>query len=248
MEIKLFGKTLFTFHKDNTIFLQSGQQIAEHKFLPDFETLGSNLGNGGLVAWKNSAVITPPEPATLKKEKIPLSPKRVYEMKMLHDQGFQINMEPKYIDQQIADFKAKLLLIKNPSYDHRGIDEIGSIILRMENRKKYASVRQTFEKFPYTTRGRIANVLKKNDHLKLGEVTQFVADLPNEATSAMKEYNDATNKICKKKAVFYIIANKKDFEKTNTRRDPILLAQSPFGHFWQILGAWDEEMLLLEKL
>jgi len=64
----------------------------------------------------------------------------------------------------------------------------------------------------------------------------------------MKNYNKATDKLCGKQAVFYIIANKKDFEKTDKRRDPILLAQSPFGHFWQILGAWDEECLIIEEL
>ena len=92
------------------------------------------------------------------------------------------------------------------------------------------------------------NVLKKHDYLQLGEVDQFVADMPKEATDAMKEYNDACKKLCGKKAVFYIIADKKDFKKTESRRDPILLAQSPFGHFWQIIGAWDKEMMFLEEL
>ena len=64
----------------------------------------------------------------------------------------------------------------------------------------------------------------------------------------MKQYNKHTDELCSKQAVFYIIADKKDFERTSQRRDPILLAQSPFGHFWQILGAWDKEMILIEEL
>ena len=38
------------------------------------------------------------------------------------------------------------------------------------------------------------------------------------------------------------------FRKAYEKRDPILLAQSPFGFYWQILGAWDKEMLLLGEL
>ena len=95
---------------------------------------------------------------------------------------------------------------------------------------------------------KINEILKAHDYLKLGQVAQFVADMPNEAIKAMKSYDEGVDKLCGKKAVFYIIADKKDFEKTQTRRDPILLAQSPFGHFWQIIGAWDREMLFLEEL
>lgn len=150
---------------------------------------------------------------------------------------------------QLADFKDKLGLIKSEEYDmRRGVDEIASIITRLENRKKYAEVKEQYEEFPYTTTSKINALVKEQKHLKLGQVAQFLADMPKEATEAMKRYNKATNQLCGKQAVFYIIANKKDFEKTETRRDPILLAQSPFGHFWQILGAWDEEMLFLEEL
>jgi hypothetical protein len=113
-------------------------------------------------------------------------------------------------------------------------------IVRMENRKKYSSVKDFFEEYPYTNSSRIAELVKKHDHLKLGKVEQFLADMPKEAVKAMKDYTAKTKELCGKKAIFYIIANKEDFKKTEKRKDPILLAQSPFGHFWQILGAWDE--------
>jgi uncharacterized lipoprotein len=72
--------------------------------------------------------------------------------------------------------------------------------------------------------------------------------MPKEAVEVMKAYNAATGELCGKQAVFYIIADKKDFKKSDQRRDPILLAQSPFGHVWQILGAWDKEMIFVEEL
>jgi len=32
------------------------------------------------------------------------------------------------------------------------------------------------------------------------------------------------------------------------KRDPILLAQSPFGFYYNILGAWEKEMVYLPEL
>ena len=69
-----------------------------------------------------------------------------------------------------------------------------------------------------------------------------------EAIEAMKEYEGFCIELCNKKPVFYVVAQAKDFEKINKKRDPILLAQSPFGFFWQILGAYDEEMQYLSDL
>ena len=37
-------------------------------------------------------------------------------------------------------------------------------------------------------------------------------------------------------------------EIENSINNPILLVQSPFGIYWQILGAWDKELVLLEEL
>jgi hypothetical protein len=183
------------------------------------------------------------------KETIELTSKGVYEARLLHDESFELNTDPEYVDGEVKEFQSKLALIKSEEWDvRRGVEEIASIVMRLENRKKYPDVKDLFEEWPYTMPSRVESVLKSNPHLKLGQVAEFLADLPKEATSAMKAYNDATKKVCEKQAVFYIVANKKDFERTSKRRDPILLAQSPFGHFWQILGAWDEEMLLLESL
>lgn len=259
MEIKLFGKSLFNFRssKADAWLLPSTDKVAKSSILPDFKKIGSgnSWGSSDFIAIQELTTVSNSAVEKLekanepkKKERTKLTPKRVYDLQMLHDKSFEVNMEPKYVDEQLADFKAKLGLMNDPGYNHRGFDEVGSIIIRLENRKKYPTVKATFEKFPYTTNSRINSVLKKHDYLQLGEVDQFVADMPKDAIEAMKEYNEATQKLCDKKAVFYIIADKKDFKKTESRRDPILLAQSPLGHFWQIIGAWDKEMLFLEEM
>ncbi len=193
---------------------------------------------------KKAKIVKTPVPEVKK-----ITPKGVFELKTLHDLTFKVNTDPKFIDDQLETFKEKLGMIKSSEYDmNYGTTEIASIISRFENRKKYADFKEFFEEFPYTTSAKVAELTKTHDHLKLGQVEQFLADMPKEAVDVMKRYTEQTKKLCDKKPVFYIIADKKDFQKVQTRRDPILLAQSPFGHFWQILGAWDEEMLLIEEL
>ncbi len=258
MEIKLFGKSLFKFKKGDQIQMWVDSAKKESKYLPDFyksfnegfslndyEVISDISGKIAGIQKKNKKV----KVTEKVEEKVKLTPKGVYELKLLNDTAFVLNTNPEYVDKQISDFKDKLNLLKSEEYDmRRGVEEVISIVMRFENRKKYSEVKDFFDEYPYTTSSKIADLVKSHNHLQIGQIAQFVADMPKEAIDAMKAYNKHTQQICKKDAVFYIIADKKDFKKTDKRRDPILLAQSPFGHFWQILGAWDDEMLLLENL
>lgn len=266
MEIKLFGKSLFSAKKEikaqfmEELMSDSTKARKETKFLPDFYK-GDGGGNFDSVISEYISMVAIPRGQVSGKGKkgkkkvvepkvdIRITPKGVYQLKTLNDETFKLNTDGAYIDQQISDFKDKLSLIKSEEYDMRnGIGEINSVLMRMENRKKYAEFKDFFEEFPYTTTSKVMEMTKTHTHLKLGQIAQFIADMPKEATDVMKRYNEYTEKVCEKQAVFYIIADEKDFKKTTQRRDPILLAQSPFGHVWQILGAWDKEMLLIEEL
>jgi len=260
MKISLFGKNLFEVKKSQgeMLFNTAVDTLNKSAFLIDFfRDLGNNSFNPSAYISINGSVTEIPatmaggkiEKMGQKEEKPKLSPKDVYVAKMLNEVGFKIKTDPKYIDEQIQSFKDKLGMIKSEEYDmNRGTIEIQSIVSRMENRKKYAKFNSFYDEFPYTTSNKIGELIKEHDYLQIGQIAQFVADLPKEATDVMKAYTNKTKELCDKKPVFYIIADKKDFEKTTKRRDPILLAQSPFGHFWQILGAWDKEMLLIEEL
>ncbi len=270
MEFKLFGKSLFSFSKGNQYFGLGQAEAKESKFLIDFHKDTGQGSDGIIENWlavtnttAGATLIGPGVDAQVKKskekakkaaevkapEKKILTPKEVHQLGMLHDKSFTLNTDAAYVDQQLNGFKDKLALIKSEEYDmRRGTTEIASIVQRLENRKKFAEVKDIFDEFPYTTSSLINKVIKENDYLQLGQVAQFMADMPNDAVEAMKRYNKGCDKLCGKQAVFYIIADKKDFKKSDKRRDPILLAQSPFGHFWQILGAWDKEMMFLEQL
>lgn len=262
MKIKLFGKDIFEFNsnKGGALFGHSNNVLKKSKFLPDFNILsGSSPAvisefmeytavtsvNGSVGKDKKKFKSNP----KTKKEKKHLTPRGVYDMKMLNEKSFKLNANEKYVNEQLQSFKDKLSFIQISETDmQRGVQEISSIIIRLENRKKYNKFKEFFEKYPYTMISKVNELVEKHNYLKIGKVEQFMADMPKEAVKEMKDYSKKTKELCNKKPLFYIIADKKDFKKTQKRKDPILLAQSPFGHVWQILGVWDKEMLLLEEL
>ncbi len=66
-----------------------------------------------------------------------ITPKEAYNLRLLNDEAFEIKVDPVYVEQQLADFRDKLSLLDAQNYDmERGIKEIGSILVRFENRKK----------------------------------------------------------------------------------------------------------------
>lgn len=147
------------------------------------------------------------------------------------------------IDGKIKLFKDKSTLT-NQRYTR---DQIEGFISRLENRKKYREHYSFFNKFPNTNDEKIDALLAKYK-LVMKKSHLFVPTFPQDAIDIMKEYSEAVKKITSEKPVFYVIAEEKDFNKKEKKLDPILLVQSPFGFYWQILGAWDKEMLLLHEL
>lgn len=147
------------------------------------------------------------------------------------------------LDDKIEVLKYKRDLITQ-KYSRR---EVEALIERLENRKKYDKFHTFFNGFQNTTDEKIEKLLDKYDVvMKTSDL--FVPEFPDDAIKVMKDYTTNMMKLCKKKPVFYVIAEPDKFRKAYERRDPILLVQSPFGFYWQILGAWDKEMMLLSEL
>jgi hypothetical protein len=147
------------------------------------------------------------------------------------------------IDEKIEILKDKRKLIVQ-KYAKR---EVTALIQRLKNRKLYLKHKNFFDGFQNTTDEKIEVLLSKYDLvMKTSDI--FIPEFPDDAIKIMKEYTQKVNDICGKKPVFYVIATSDNFKSVDKKRDPILLAQSPFGFYWQILGAWDKEMLLLSEL
>ena len=272
MKLKIFGYELYKYQKPLTEEELKIYDFAQWGVVNDTQ---NNYSIDSLLQAVTPVEIKPKNGrGRPKKEKPPVekpkevTPKELFEAKALNDNKFSFNVDPDYLDKQIEDCSSKLQLMypdkarkKRDPFDmdsddlfaHGGIrygrQELKSIIERLNNRKRIKEVKDVVDKYPHTTTALIQKVLSEHkDILRFGKADTFVPDFPMEAAKAMNEYDKMCQKLCKKDTWFYVLANKKDFEKVQRRRDPILFAQSPFGFFWNILGAWEEEMQYLGDL
>ena len=147
------------------------------------------------------------------------------------------------LDNKISVLRDKADIIRQ-KYAKR---EVSALVERLENRKKWQKFAPFFNQFQNTNDEKIQALLSKYD-LVMKESEIFIPEFPDEAIKVMKDYTKVCKQICEKKPVFYVIAPPDMFKSVVGKRDPILLVQSPFGFYWQILGAWDKEMLLLSEL
>lgn len=174
-----------------------------------------------------------------KSQKIAVKPKDVLEeLETIPTPWTLSNLEDKI---EVLKYKRDLIT------QHYSKREVEGLIERLENRKKWGKFKNFFDEFQNTTDEKIDILLEKYD-LVMKTSDLFVPEFPDDAIAVMKKYTDNMQKLCKKKPVFYVIAEPDKFKKAYEKRDPILLVQSPFGFYWQILGAWDKEMILLSEL
>jgi hypothetical protein len=160
----------------------------------------------------------------------------------------ELEVEPTIFNLNNLDDKISVLKDKEKLLtQHYAKREVTALIERLELRKKYPDHKAYFDQYKNTTDEKIGKLLEKYDLvMKTSDI--FIPEFPDDAISVMKSYTEKVEELCGKKPVFYVIAENQHFRKAYDKRDPILLVQSPFGFFWQILGAWDKEMLLLGEL
>lgn len=212
------------------IIYNSNSELYDN-YLFDFRTNYS----GGIINPQNGPSDESHEP----KQKINIKPIDVLSELETVPTPFNLEM----LDEKISVLKDKIEVIKQ-EYTKR---EVNALLERLENRKKYSEHKTFFDNYQNTTDKNIDKLLEKYN-LVLNTSDIFIPEFPTEAITIMKEYTEIVGKISGKKPVFYVIAPADMFVKTYEKRDPILLVQSPFGFYWQILGAWDKEMLILNEL
>jgi len=154
------------------------------------------------------------------------------------------------LEEKIVILKDKEALITQ--YHTR--NEVAALIQCLENRKRYTEVdksgrefRAFFSQFDTTNDQKIQALCEKYN-LQKRSADIFVPEFPDAAVKVMKEFTDEVVQLRDKKPLFFVIATPESFNEAYGKRDPILLAQSPFGFYYHILGAWDKEMLYLPEL
>lgn len=155
------------------------------------------------------------------------------------------------LDDKISMFEKKRSLITQ----HYAAEDVDRMLTCLRNRKKYDSPmadgqtpRQFFGLFDTTTHDLIDDLLAKHKNLVFKEAELFIPELPEEATKTMSTYTAKCKELTGKEPKFYVIATKESFKEADRKRDPILVAPSPFFFGYDILGAWDTEMLYLPEL
>lgn len=174
-------------------------------------------------------------------KKINVRPKDVFDE--LERVPNPIDLDPESISKKIELLERKIKLGDIQFYTEQ---QMRGMIVRLKNRVHYNEHKEFYEQYQYTTQEKIDELLEKY-HLCIKKSTLFVPTFPDDAIDAMESYTKETKKFTNRPE-YYVIAKEDDFKKKERKLDPILLVQSPFGFYWQILGAWDEEMLLLDEL
>jgi hypothetical protein len=244
-------KKLFSRNNNSGInIVTSSSDGLDETFLFDFKNYQSGYRGGGNTLVSGTFMFesesSSSDPYTPSNEKTDKKPKKiavkpidvVNELETIPTPWTLANLQDK-ID--ILEYKRDLITQR---YSRR---EVEAMIERLENRKKWDKFKKFFDGYQNTTDEKIDNLLDKYD-LVMKTSDLFVPEFPDVAIQTMKSYTDHMIKLCKKKPVFYVIAEPDKFRKAYEKRDPILLVQSPFGFYWQILGAWDKEMMLLSEL
>jgi len=238
---KLFGKS-----KEKTLAEKEAEAFGEYdglneNFLFDFKNyqsqysgVGTGINGGFLISGGSSSGGEDEKP-----KKIAIKPIDVLDqLETIPTPWNLTNLDEKI---EILEYKRDLIVQK---YSRR---EVVGMIERLQNRKHWDKFSKYFNGFQNTTDEKIDDLLEKYD-LVMKTSDLFVPEFPDDAINIMKSYTTQMKKLCDKKPVFYVIAEPDKFRKAYEKRDPILLVQSPFGFYWQILGAWDKEMMLLSEL
>lgn len=240
---KLFGKKKEETANHNGVIMIGDSSGLDESFLFDFKNFGSMYTGSRSNFVVSGALVESTSDSesgeNSKPAKIAIKPIDVLDQLETVPTPWTLSNLQDKID--VLNYKKDLIV---QSYAKR---EVVALIERLENRKKWNEHKAFFNEFQNTTDEKIEQLLDKYD-LVMQTSDLFVPEFPDDAIAVMKAYTEEMNRLCGKKPVFYVIAEPDKFRKAYEKRDPILLVQSPFGFYWQILGAWDKEMLLLSEL
>lgn len=144
------------------------------------------------------------------------------------------------LDQKIKVVKRRIRVLAEQSVatgdDQRALDYLIA-------RKGYLKYGKLFN-WSITTQEKINELLSK---YKLMQVSLggYARNIPNEALDEIEQFALAYEYILETPPEFQLICDEGGPEQ---KKDPILLARSPFGNWWYVLGAWDKEVEYVDDL
>lgn len=142
---------------------------------------------------------------------------------------------------QIKCVERRLRLLKEVGSPHP--DEVEALRF-LKARTKYEKTKSKFA-WGITTQALIADLCSKYK-VQVVSFGGYYKCVPNEALDELEKFMKAYESVCGDlEPVLKLIV---DYGGKETKKDPILLAGSPFGRWYYILGAWDKEVEIVDDL
>lgn len=113
----------------------------------------------------------------------------------------------------------------------------------LKSRLKYSKYKDLFL-WQITTNKMIGDLCTKYK-VQIVSFQSYSRNVPNEALDELEKFSNAYSKVRNTAPELKLII---DVGGKETSKDPILLAGSPFGRWWYILGAWDKEVEIVDDL
>jgi len=165
----------------------------------------------------------------------------------LLEEGIEFSIEN--LDKKLDILEEKALLYSETL--QRGVPtDLFLAIEMLKARKHYPKVAHLIT-WKTTTEEKI-NILLQKYKLDHKSSREFIGVIPEEAVIEIAKFKKIIEKIKSEisleRVELSIIAPPDLFNKPDPKGDPILLAKSPFGNYYYILGAWDKEVDLVGEL
>lgn len=151
------------------------------------------------------------------------------------------------LDQKIKVVKERISVLKEHLKEEHLGDEYRTLFY-LENRKKYLTTRKKTPLDWATTTQDAVDDLCKRYKLKVVPLKQYYTLVPEEGIKEIDRYTKSYEAITGDKPIFELVIKDEPKETKKKDRDPILLANSPLGNFLFILGAWDDEVAIVDEI
>jgi len=145
------------------------------------------------------------------------------------------------LDKQVRIVARRMKVLKEEAGVKAQDEEMALAFLKA--RQKYLKYVNLFQ-WQVTTMEKITALCEKYKVSFVG-FKSFYKSIPMEAVDEIEKFAKAFAKVRKEEPVFLMIIDSGGKEH---RKDPILLATSPFGRWLYILGAWDKEVEIVDDL
>jgi len=198
---------------------------------PNMPTSNQNT----LIEWRSDSVV---ESKPIKDERIEKKPVDVFKELLTEDPKMNLFELDKQI--KMVQRRKEVLEEHLGQNDHSQETEV---LGYLKARKNFAKFGKEF-KWPATNQKLIDDLCAKYKVCKVA-LAPYYRNIPMEAIDEIEKFSEAFSKVAKTKPSFELIIDSGGKEQ---KKDPILLARSPFGRWYYVLGAWDKEVEIVDDL